>query len=72
MVLGNPIGLLLYVFLARKLHMLCCRLLQNHFCDFGWCMWNWYQSMVLTVGIRLVYQMLYAGGSFLFSHTSNQ
>jgi hypothetical protein len=29
-------------------------------------------SMVLTVRIRPVYQMLYAGGSFLFSHTSNQ
>ena len=86
MMLGNPIGALLFsVFLAGNLYdseaaeqgnstchgANCFRItflvLAGGVCGIGTIL-----SIILTVRIRPVYQMLYAGGSFRLSHTSNQ
>ncbi|WJX70075.1 hypothetical protein P8452_54223 [Trifolium repens] len=85
MMLGNPIGALLFsVFLAGNLYDTEAAKQGNSTCYgancfritflvlAGVCGIGAILSIILTVRLRPVYQMLYASGSFRLSHTSNQ
>nr|XP_027190051.1 protein NUCLEAR FUSION DEFECTIVE 4 isoform X2 [Cicer arietinum] len=85
MMLGNPIGALLFsVFFAGNVYDTEAAKQGNSTCYgadcfritflvlAGVCGLGTILSIILTVRIRPVYQMLYAGGSFRLSHTSNQ
>jgi hypothetical protein len=85
MMLGNPIGALLFsVFLAGNLYDTEAAKQGNSTCYgancfritflvlAGVCGIGATLSIILTVRLRPVYQMLYASGSFRLSHTSNQ